>query len=89
MKWQLGHKNSGAGLSATNSTPVTRAKVETPKQASTPQSGDIKGNVNSKIYHFAHCSGYKTMSDKNAVLFKTESEAIKAGYRLANNCKQP
>ncbi|QIF98281.1 endonuclease [Proteus terrae] len=89
MKWQLGHKNSGAGLSATSSAPVTKAKTETPKQLNTSQSEDIKGNINSKIYHFAHCSGYKTMSDKNAVFFKTESEAIKAGYRLANNCKQP
>lgn len=89
VKWQLGHKNSGAGLSATNSAPATKAKTETPKQVNTLQSEDIKGNVNSKIYHFAHCSGYKTMSDKNAILFKTESEAIKAGYRLANNCKQP
>lgn len=64
-------------------------KIETSKQVNASQFEGIKGNINSKIYHFAHCSGYKTMSDKNAVLFKTESEAIKAGYRLANNCKQP
>lgn len=97
VKWQLGHKNSGAGLSAMNNnasvnkpnTESSRQVSSTPVNKGTTQTDGIKGNINSKIYHFSHCSGYKTTADKNAVLFKTESEAIKAGYRLANNCKQP
>ncbi|HCH49597.1 MAG TPA: endonuclease I [Proteus sp.] len=96
VKWQLGHKNSGAGLTANSSASTNRVATNTsqPVSSSTAnkgqaQNGEIKGNINSKIYHFSHCSGYKNMSDKNAVYFATESEATKAGYRLANNCKQP
>ncbi|MGK0581159.1 endonuclease [Proteus mirabilis] len=85
MKWQLGHKNSGAGLTATYC--PTTDKIEMPKAPTVSQDEQIKGNLNSKIYHFSHCTGYRTMSDKNAVYFKTENEATKAGYRLANNCK--
>lgn len=44
--------------------------------------GSIIGNVNSKIYHVPGQAGYH-MSSTNAVYFKTEQEAINAGYRRA------
>lgn len=92
VKWQLGHKNSGAGLSATNNAVINKPSTEISSKPSTRVSAGntaIKGNVNSKIYHFTHCSGYKTMSNKNAVYFATENDAKNAGYRPANNCKLP
>lgn len=42
----------------------------------------IIGNVNSRIYHTPDQAGYH-MSSKNAIYFKTESEAQSAGYRKA------
>ncbi|MDR0219329.1 MAG: endonuclease [Enterobacteriaceae bacterium] len=97
--WQLGHKNSAQGIidqtgqknSAQNSTYLrstnSSASVTKPV-AKMSQNGMIKGNKNSHIYHLDHCSGYKTLSDKNAVYFHSESEAKAAGYHLAANCKK-
>ncbi|PHM47383.1 endonuclease [Xenorhabdus miraniensis] len=94
-KWELGHKNSGQGLVAQPSTPKQNRLHTGNNQALTQravskaeQEAIIKGNKNSQIYHFAHCSGYKTVADKNAVYFHSEAEAKKAGYRLAGNCKK-
>ncbi|PQQ28576.1 endonuclease [Photorhabdus hindustanensis] len=91
QKWQLWHKNSAAGIpkneqrtgQSNNQTDIQRQRV-LPDASST---GLIKGNNNSKIYHFSHCSGYKVIQEKNAVYFKTETEAKNAGFRLAGNCK--
>jgi endonuclease YncB( thermonuclease family)/methylphosphotriester-DNA--protein-cysteine methyltransferase len=54
--------------------------------ASTESTGDIIGNKNSKIYHRPNCPGYKGVSEKNQVRFKTVAEAEAAGYRVAKNC---
>ena len=44
----------------------------------------IRGNKNSKIYHCPGQRDYEEMADsKNLVIFKTEKEAIDAGYRKA------
>ncbi|MBC8945429.1 MULTISPECIES: endonuclease [Xenorhabdus] len=94
-KWQLGHKDSGQRINRQNNSqnlnsyqsitePVSVKKSTT----KVTQSEIIKGNKNSQIYHFAHCSGYKTVADKNAVYFRSEFEAQKAGYYLAGNCKK-
>lgn len=48
-----------------------------------PQNGKIKGNKNSMIYHMPDGANYDKVSEKNAVYFDTEEEAIKAGYRRA------
>ncbi|CBJ81382.1 DNA-specific endonuclease I (modular protein) [Xenorhabdus bovienii str. Jollieti] len=95
QKWELGHKNSGQGLSVQNGVQKQNSFQAVGNQApvrnptvKTAQSEKIKGNKNSQIYHFAHCSGYKTIADKNAVYFRTEAEAKKAGYRLAGHCKK-
>lgn len=95
QKWELGHKNSGQGLSTQNGVQKQNSFQAAGNQAlarnptvKTAQSEKIKGNKNSQIYHLAHCSGYKTITDKNAVYFGTEAEAKKAGYRLASHCKK-
>lgn len=48
----------------------------------TGNQGTIVGNVNSKIYHVPGQAGYR-MNSSNAVYFKTEQDAINAGYRKA------
>lgn len=49
------------------------------------QNGKIKGNKNSMIYHMPNGMHYDKVSEKNAVYFDTEEDAIKAGYRRAEN----
>ncbi|MBA0019032.1 endonuclease [Xenorhabdus nematophila] len=89
-KWELGHRNSGQGLAGQNSAlkpnnlPAESHLASGKKPAHNER---IKGNKNSQIYHLEHCSGYKTVADKNAVYFRSETEARKAGYHLAGNCK--
>ncbi|OTA18808.1 deoxyribonuclease I [Xenorhabdus beddingii] len=94
-KWTLGHKNAGqgwvapAGMPKQNNLHAGSDQASTQKVASTAVQGDmIKGNKNSQIYHFTHCSGYKTVADKNVIYFRSEAEAKQAGYRLAGNCKK-
>ena len=46
----------------------------------------IIANKNSKKYHLANCPGYKQVSEKNRVAFKSAEEAEAAGYTRAVNC---
>ncbi|AOM39817.1 endonuclease [Xenorhabdus hominickii] len=94
-KWELGHKNSGQGLVAQSGLPkqsnlhTVNNQAPSSKVATKPAQDDrIKGNKNSQIYHLAHCSGYKTVTDKNVVYFRSEAEARREGYHLAGNCKK-
>ncbi|TDB44092.1 deoxyribonuclease I [Photorhabdus khanii subsp. guanajuatensis] len=91
-KWELWHKNSAIGVSPAeqrkgqgknNQTDTQKKRVS----SDSSHTGLIKGNNNSKIYHFSHCSGYKAILQKNTVYFQTEVEAKNAGFRLAGNCK--
>jgi hypothetical protein len=54
----------------------------------TPATGPIVGNRNSKIYHLPNCPDYSKVSERNRVPFKSEAEARAAGYRKARNCPQ-
>ncbi len=91
MSWTLGHKNSGEALTNAASVNINsnNAKLNntSPVLKKVSKQQAIKGNMNSKIYHLSHCSGYKSLLNKNAVFFASESEAQKAGYRIAKNCK--
>lgn len=66
----------------------TLASAINAKQTNAPAAvtSAIIGNKNSKVYHLSSCPGYNSVSEKNRVLFKTEEEAAKAGYRKAGNC---
>ncbi|EDU59175.1 MULTISPECIES: endonuclease [Providencia] len=86
MKWELGHKNSAQGIKQVDKLSPAPTK-ETPKPQASETSTQVKGNRNSHKYHLAHCSGFKTTSDKNAVMFSDELAAQAAGYELAGNCK--
>lgn len=64
---------------------------EAPKQSSSPSAtteteGSIRGNKNSKIYHWPSCPNYDDIAPHNRVRFRTREEAERAGYRAARNC---
>ncbi len=93
QKWELGHKNSGLGLQGNvlkqnHLQDGHNQRSALSATAKIAQNGEIKGNKNSHIYHLIHCAGYKTVADKNAIYFQSETEAKKAGYQLAGNCKK-
>jgi hypothetical protein len=57
-----------------------------PAITNTTPTGQIIGNRRSKIYHLSNCPNYSDVSSQNRVYFKSEEEAVKAGYRKAKNC---
>ena len=64
------------------------AKTPGAKPPTTTAAGQIIGNRNSKIYHLPACPDYSKVSERIRVPFKTEAEALSAGYRKARNCPQ-
>lgn len=86
-QWSLGHTNTAEGIVSQlpQNHPVMRAQQITPSALNT---GVIRGNRNSKIYHLPRgCPSYNAMAERNIVEFRTEQEAVAAGYRLAGNCR--
>jgi endonuclease YncB( thermonuclease family)/methylphosphotriester-DNA--protein-cysteine methyltransferase len=63
-----------------------RAEAKTERWGPAPPEGTIIGNKNSKKYHRPDCPGYRDMSEKNRVFFKSVAEAEGAGYKRAGNC---
>lgn len=55
-------------------------------ERATTINGEVRGNKNSKIYHWPGCPGYTKIADHNRVTFRSRSEAETAGYRAAKNC---
>lgn len=85
--WSRGHKNSGEGLA--NQTKGQVQKKPVVQQIASNQSGwGVRGNKNSHIYHLSvGCSAYEKVAVHNRREFKSEQEAINAGYRKAGNCR--
>lgn len=48
--------------------------------------GAIRGNRRSNIYHLPDCPSHAAVTPANRVSFRTEREAVAAGYRKAANC---
>lgn len=46
----------------------------------------IKGNKDSRIYHWFGCPNYDDISPRNAALFATIEDAEAKGFRPARNC---
>lgn len=67
--------------------PVSAQTTAPAVTVSTSSAGPIIGNKNSKIYHTPGCSSYDSVSEKNRVMFSSEAEAEKAGFRKAKHCK--
>lgn len=91
--WALGYKPIGEGVAAQDaSKSATRQVAKTQESAAvTPAavtSGDVIGNRRSGVYHLpSGCPSYGQVSEKNQVVFGSESEAVKAGFRKAGNCR--
>lgn len=51
------------------------------------QNAPVKGNPDSKVYHKAACRHYSGKGSTKE--FKTEAEAIKAGYTPCKQCAAP
>jgi deoxyribonuclease-1 len=86
-QWTLGHTNTADGVVSQlpQNHPVMRAQ-QSPSAAI--NSGVIRGNRSSNIYHLPQgCPSYNAMAERNIVEFRTEQEAIAAGYRKAGNCR--
>jgi len=47
----------------------------------------LKGNPTSKVYHKPECRHYNAKG--STVLFKTEADAVKAGYKPCKQCAAP
>lgn len=63
-----------------------RADAKADRWGAAPPEGTIIGNKGSKSYHRPDCPGYRGMTEKNRVFFKTVEEAEAAGYKRAGNC---
>jgi deoxyribonuclease-1 len=86
-QWTLGHANTADGVISRlpDSHPVIRAQERSPASL---DSSVIRGNRNSNIYHLPQgCPSYGRVADHNIVTFRTEQEALAAGYRKARNCR--
>lgn len=79
--WHINFKPTLSGLVEESSAQSGK------KQYDTGMSETIKGNANSKIFHLPGCPSYNAVSEKNSVYFKSEADAVSAGYRKAFNCK--
>jgi deoxyribonuclease-1 len=89
--WSLGYKPVGDGVvSAIPAKQASTQQVPTPAQQAAPTVGatSVIANRNSHLYHLpVGCPSYAKVSAKNQVFFKSESEAVAAGYHKAGNCK--
>ncbi len=51
-----------------------------------PQTAGVIGNRRSHVYHKAGCRSAASMAGKNRVIFASQAEAEKAGYRKSRDC---
>lgn len=73
---------TGAAKKTTAKKTIVKKSTSSKKKIKTSTTGRIVGNRRSKIYHVPGQAGYH-MTSANAVYFKTETEAKRAGYRRA------
>lgn len=57
-----------------------------PALISASETGAVRGNLNSKVFHHPNCPSYNSIAFKNRIKFDSASDAKSAGYRLAGNC---
>jgi len=68
--------------------PSTQTKSSPSSNPSTTNSsGGVIASKNGTKYHYAHCSGAKTIKEENKLFFASAIIAEQAGYTLATNCK--
>lgn len=77
------------GTTLSFSTEKGSSAVETYTAGSKTGSADnlnYIGNKNSHIFHYATCSGAKSMNEKNKIEFETREAAVNAGYKPCSTC---
>lgn len=88
-EWHLGFKPSLKGLNMLNIENRVETNIYSEVTVENPEvkvNGSILG-TSSKIYHLpVGCPSYNRINVNNATVFNTEAEAIRAGYRKAQNC---
>jgi len=86
-QWSLGHTNTADGVLLV--LPATHPVMQSRQQPSAATNANlIRGNRNSMIYHLPQgCPSYDQIASRNVAEFRTEQEAIAAGYRKAGNCQ--
>lgn len=82
-QWVRGHKNSAAGIVS----PLPRVKAAT-TTVNVNAGGGVRGNKNSHVYHLpSGCPSYEKVAPHNRIEFRSEKEAVDAGFRKAGNCR--
>jgi transcriptional regulator with XRE-family HTH domain len=66
-----------------HSSPPPRLEMEKPEPPPPPEKMMVIGNRDSKLYHLPGMKYYQNVNAYHRVEFKSEEEAIKAGYRKA------
>ncbi len=69
-------------------TPFKAQKTTATIASNVGDGGNIRGNANSRIFHWPSCPSYNKVSLKNRVEFSSVQDAVSAGYRLAGNCSK-
>jgi deoxyribonuclease-1 len=52
-----------------------------------PQTGEVMGNRRNFVHHRPNCPNAGRISGRNRVVFRSEAEAQRAGYRKAGDCR--
>lgn len=79
---KLNYSNGTSVVTGAAKKTVAKKSTSSKKKIKTSTTGRIVGNRRSKIYHVPGQAGYH-MNSANAVYFRTETEAKRAGYRRA------
>lgn len=79
---KLNYSNGTSVATGAAKKTVAKKSTSSKKKIKTSTTGRIVGNCRSKIYHVPGQAGYH-MNSANAVYFRTETEAKRAGYRRA------
>ncbi len=96
---ELGGVSATVEPDLTNATPSANQSPANPRKpvanidpdpiqpsSGTHESGDIRGNRRTMIYHWPGCPNYDDIALHNREPFQNRDEAEKAGYRAARNC---
>jgi micrococcal nuclease len=79
-------REQGKGLWKEEGSQRTAGSANEHLSASASQ-GEIRGNKRSMLYHLPGCPSYNRISPANVIAFRSEEEAIRAGYKKAGNCR--
>lgn len=82
-RWYPGYLSHQAELNSS----VAAQQLPPSTSSANQNRSTVRGNKNSKKYHFSHCIDYASIKSKNQVEFGTAAEAEAAGFQLAGNCK--